>query len=377
MKGNRTNISLSIVMFCGYYIHVFANAAIRLGVTSDYDTASQNCPLVNDFELKSSDFGAMEPGQSYWVSGKLVELGCRTRDNCSRLVVGQTRGSPSQSLDFICRNLVSREHLTRMAVRCANGYEVASIMSYEDIRNLHNRTVFPTNRAMIIRNFNKPGYLETCKVVKLEGDRMTFSYQPCSVSLPPLCLTGKRNSLTTLIIEDYSSVNSKVPNQRKNRFRPLTTLSPTVSNVTLQDNITRTDVVALENNDIRLFGLGPIHLLSIGTAVIFTFIVLLVIIIALIKRNRRERETSDPPSVKDIQNEYASWFSSKEQLTEESKGNGEGEDECHYMTIPADREYQSLDLLEQSPEQSHAYTSIATSNRTRVFKKKLSVSLQR
>lgn len=82
-------------------------------------------------------------------------------------------------------------------------------------------------------------------------------------------------------------------------------------------------------------------------------------------RNRRHRKARDnPPSVKDNENEYASWFSSREQLTEGSKGSGnEG---SHYMTIPADMEYLPLDVI-PAPD-SHVYSSLAPSaGRTRVF----------
>lgn len=83
------------------------------------------------------------------------------------------------------------------------------------------------------------------------------------------------------------------------------------------------------------------------------------------RRNRRHRKARDnPPSVKENENDYASWFSSKEQLTEGSKGSGN--EESHYMTIPADMEYQPLNVI-PAPE-SHVYSSVAPSaGRTRVF----------
>lgn len=115
---------------------------------------------------------------------------------CSRLEIGKTLRSLTQSLDFICGKSISNQmnseifsvlivpirvpkltvlnvthsmhtlilvkrsqssSLTRMAVQCADGYDVASITSYQDINELYNKSLFPTNRTMIISNFNRPG----------------------------------------------------------------------------------------------------------------------------------------------------------------------------------------------------------------------------
>ena len=44
-----------------------------------------------------------------------------------------------------------------MTVQCADGYDVATIASYDDINNLYNRFIFPTNVSMVINNFNMSG----------------------------------------------------------------------------------------------------------------------------------------------------------------------------------------------------------------------------
>ena len=44
-----------------------------------------------------------------------------------------------------------------MTVQCADGFEVAKITSYDDINNLYNRFIFPTNVSMVINNFNMSG----------------------------------------------------------------------------------------------------------------------------------------------------------------------------------------------------------------------------
>lgn len=91
-------------------------------------------------------------------------------------------------------------------------------------------------------------------------------------------------------------------------------------------------------------------------------------------RNHRHKDNRDPPSVKDNENEYASWFSSKEQLTDGSHDNRE--EGSHYMTIPADMEYLSLQQIPAN--EGHVYSSVAPPGRTRVFGKvKRTASIQR
>ena len=51
----------------------------------------------------------------------------------------------------------TRRVLTRMTIQCADGYDVATIASYDDINYLYNRSIFPTNRSMIINNFDMSG----------------------------------------------------------------------------------------------------------------------------------------------------------------------------------------------------------------------------
>ncbi|XP_056001304.1 uncharacterized protein LOC125664807 [Ostrea edulis] len=355
----------------------------QAGDESDYEAAVHGCTLADDVEISRADSGDLDPEQSYWISGKQLELGCQPRGSCTRLVVGQIRRSGKQSLDYICMDPLSSRRLTRMAVQCADGYDVANITTYEDINYLYNRSVFPINRTMVIRNFYRPGYQTRCRTATRGDTGVTFTYRDCHSSLPSLCITGASGSLTTLTIIEYDNIKTRIkariPDQRTEVFQVLSTMGPIV---TLFDNATRTDDDKLQrdiqqNNDAGLFSLGPVHLLSIGFALVLTFIVLLIIIIVLIKRNRRQKVLGTPPSIKDNENEYASWFSSKEQLTEGSKGSNEGEG-CHYMTIPADRDYQSLELFDQTPANlSHVYTSVTSSGQARVFGKKHSVSYQK
>lgn len=342
------------------------------GEAIDYDTAVRTCYL--DGELANRDPGILELGQSYWVSGKRVELGCPRKGHCSRLEIGKTRKSPTQSLDFICVKRSQSSSLTRMAVQCADGYDVASITSYQDINELYNRSLFPTNRTMIISNFNRSGFQTRCKTVVRTDTGVNFSYRDCGSLLPSLCnnTTDLGDLLTTLTITEYkvqTTTDGRAP-----VFRDLSISEPSTSDDVTQPESTSRSLPEVEElpwkpdkNEISLFGLGlsAVHLLSIGTALVLSFIVLLVILCVLVKRNRRHRKARDnPPSVKDNENEYASWFSSREQLTEGSKGSGnEG---SHYMTIPADMEYLPLDVI-TAPD-SHVYSSLAPSaGRTRVF----------
>lgn len=342
------------------------------GEAIDYDTAVRTCYL--DGELANRDPGILELGQSYWVSGKRVELGCPRKGHCSRLEIGKTRKSPTQSLDFICVKRSQSSSLTRMAVQCADGYDVASITSYQDINELYNRSLFPTNRTMIISNFNRSGFQTRCKTVVRTDTGVNFSYRDCGSLLPSLCnnTTDLGDLLTTLTITEYkvqTTTDGRAP-----VFRDLSISEPSTSDDVTQPESTSRSLPEVEElpwkpdkNEISLFGLGlsAVHLLSIGTALVLSFIVLLVILCVLVKRNRRHRKARDnPPSVKDNENEYASWFSSREQLTEGSKGSGnEG---SHYMTIPADMEYLPLDVI-PAPD-SHVYSSLAPSaGRTRVF----------
>lgn len=342
------------------------------GEAIDYDTAVRTCYL--DGERANRDPGILELGQSYWVSGKRVELGCPRKGHCSRLEIGKTRKSPTQSLDFICVKRSQSSSLTRMAVQCADGYDVASITSYQDINELYNRSLFPTNRTMIISNFNRSGFQTRCKTVVRTDTGVNFSYRDCGSLLPSLCnnTTDLGDLLTTLTITEYkvqTTTDGRAP-----VFRDLSISEPSTSDDVTQPESTSRSLPEVEElpwkpdkNEISLFGLGlsAVHLLSIGTALVLSFIVLLVILCVLVKRNRRHRKARDnPPSVKDNENEYASWFSSREQLTEGSKGSGnEG---SHYMTIPADMEYLPLDVI-PAPD-SHVYSSLAPSaGRTRVF----------
>lgn len=261
-----------------------------------------------------------------------------------------------------------------MAVQCADGYDVASITSYQDINELYNRSLFPTNRTMIISNFNRSGFQTRCKTVVRTDTGVNFSYRDCGSLLPSLCnnTTDLGDLLTTLTITEYkvqTTTDGRAP-----VFRDLSISEPSTSDDVTQPESTSRSLPEVEElpwkpdkNEISLFGLGlsAVHLLSIGTALVLSFIVLLVILCVLVKRNRRHRKARDnPPSVKDNENEYASWFSSREQLTEGSKGSGnEG---SHYMTIPADMEYLPLDVI-PAPD-SHVYSSLAPSaGRTRVF----------
>ncbi|XP_052717472.1 uncharacterized protein LOC128189763 [Crassostrea angulata] len=342
------------------------------GEAIDYDTAVQTCYL--DGELVNRDPGILELGQSYWVSGKRVELGCPHTGHCSRLEIGKTLRSLSQSLDFICVKRSQSSSLTRMAVQCADGYDVASITSYQDINELYNRSLFPTNRTMIIRNFNRPGFLTKCKTVVRTDTGVNFSYRDCRSLLPSICnnTSDLSDLLTTLTITEYKVQTTT--DDRAPVFRDLSISDPPTSDHVTQLESTSRSLPEIEElpwkpdkNEISVFGLGlsAVHILSIGAALVLSFLVLLVIICVLVKRNRRHRKARDnPPSVKENENDYASWFSSKEQLTEGSKGSGN--EESHYMTIPADMEYQPLNVI-PAPE-SHVYSSVAPSaGRTRVF----------
>lgn len=55
------------------YIIEFKTGSAQ-GEAFDYETAVQTCYL--DGELVNRDPGILKLGQSYWVSGKRVELGC-------------------------------------------------------------------------------------------------------------------------------------------------------------------------------------------------------------------------------------------------------------------------------------------------------------
>uniref|UniRef100_K1S0Y7 Protein rogdi n=1 Tax=Magallana gigas TaxID=29159 RepID=K1S0Y7_MAGGI len=378
------------------------------GEAFDYETAVQTCYL--DGELVNRDPGILKLGQSYWVSGKRVELGCPRKGLCSRLEIGKTLRSLTQSLDFICVKRSQSSSLTRMAVQCADGYDVASITSYQDINELYNKSLFPTNRTMIISNFNRPGFLTRCKTVVRTDTGVNFSYRDCGSLLPSICnnTSGRNNKkvlvvavmlkkvwlviftkvliyfqngfeegnlsdlLTTLTITEYKVQTTT--DDRAPVFRDLSISDPPTSDHVTQPESTSRSLPEIEElpwkpdkNEISVFGLGlsAVHILSIGAALVLSFLVLLVIICVLVKRNRRHRKARDnPPSVKENENDYASWFSSKEQLTEGSKGSGN--EESHYMTIPADMEYQPLNVI-PAPE-SHVYSSVAPSaGRTRVF----------
>lgn len=65
-------------------IFIFGSAQ---GEAFDYETAVQTCYL--DGELVNRDPGILKLGQSYWVSGKRVELGCPRKGLCSRLEIGK------------------------------------------------------------------------------------------------------------------------------------------------------------------------------------------------------------------------------------------------------------------------------------------------
>lgn len=342
------------------------------GEAFDYETAVQTCYL--DGELVNRDPGILKLGQSYWVSGKRVELGCPRKGLCSRLEIGKTLRSLTQSLDFICVKRSQSSSLTRMAVQCADGYDVASITSYQDINELYNKSLFPTNRTMIISNFNRPGFLTRCKTVVRTDTGVNFSYRDCGSLLPSICnnTSDLSDLLTTLTITEYKVQTTT--DDRAPVFRDLSISDPPTSDHVTQPESTSRSLPEIEElpwkpdkNEISVFGLGlsAVHILSIGAALVLSFLVLLVIICVLVKRNRRHRKARDnPPSVKENENDYASWFSSKEQLTEGSKGSGN--EESHYMTIPADMEYQPLNVI-PAPE-SHVYSSVAPSaGRTRVF----------
>lgn len=350
-------------------IFIFGSAQ---GEAFDYETAVQTCYL--DGELVNRDPGILKLGQSYWVSGKRVELGCPRKGLCSRLEIGKTLRSLTQSLDFICVKRSQSSSLTRMAVQCADGYDVASITSYQDINELYNKSLFPTNRTMIISNFNRPGFLTRCKTVVRTDTGVNFSYRDCGSLLPSICnnTSDLSDLLTTLTITEYKVQTTT--DDRAPVFRDLSISDPPTSDHVIQPESTSRSLPEIEElpwkpdkNEISVFGLGlsAAHILSIGAALVLSFLVLLVIICVLVKRNRRHRKARDnPPSVKENENDYASWFSSKEQLTEGSKGSGN--EESHYMTIPADMEYQPLNVI-PAPE-SHVYSSVAPSaGRTRVF----------
>lgn len=55
------------------YIIEFKTGSAQ-GEAFDYETAVQTCYL--DGELVNRDPGILKLGQSYWVGGKRVELGC-------------------------------------------------------------------------------------------------------------------------------------------------------------------------------------------------------------------------------------------------------------------------------------------------------------
>nr|XP_022335929.1 uncharacterized protein LOC111132418 [Crassostrea virginica] len=332
-----------------------------------YDTAVQRCQL--DESLMRSNPDLLEPGQGYWIGRKSVELGCSAKSGvCTRLIIGQTLKSRTQSLDLICAASSNRRVLTRMAVQCADGYDVATIASYDDINYLYNRSIFPTNRSMIINNFDTSGFRIRCGAVHREGQKVEVSYRDCGDLLPAVCsATDKNDLLKTLTIIEYSA----------SRFKSVpSTNHVTVSEVYSSTNSDYAEGTKEQQNGTSLFGLGmgSVHLVSIGVGVVLTFIVLIIIIIVLVKRNHRHKDNRDPPSVKDNENEYASWFSSKEQLTDGSHDNRE--EGSHYMTIPADMEYLSLQQIPAN--EGHVYTSVAPPGRTRVFGKvKRTASIQR
>ncbi|XP_078336942.1 uncharacterized protein LOC111132418 [Crassostrea virginica] len=354
----------------GEYMDDFAE--ITTSVTSSqevlkYDTAVQRCQL--DESLMRSNPDLLEPGQGYWIGRKSVELGCSAKSGvCTRLIIGQTLKSRTQSLDLICAASSSRRVLTRMAVQCADGYDVATIASYDDINYLYNRSIFPTNRSMIINNFDMSGFRIRCGAVHREGQKVEVSYRDCGDLLPAVCgTTDKNDLLKTLTIIEYSA----------SRFKSVpSTNHVTVSEVYSSTNSDSAEGTKEQQNGTSLFGLGmgSVHLVSIGVGVVLSFIVLIIIIIVLVKRNHRHKDNRDPPSVKDNENEYASWFSSKEQLTDGSHDNRE--EGSHYMTIPADMEYLSLQQIPAN--EGHVYSSVAPPGRTRVFGKvKRTASIQR
>uniref|UniRef100_A0A8W8MQV1 Uncharacterized protein n=1 Tax=Magallana gigas TaxID=29159 RepID=A0A8W8MQV1_MAGGI len=180
---------------------------------------------------------------------------------------------------------------------------------------------------------------------------VNFSYRDCGSLLPSICnnTSDLSDLLTTLTITEYKVQTTT--DDRAPVFRDLSISDPPTSDHVTQPESTSRSLPEIEElpwkpdkNEISVFGLGlsAVHILSIGAALVLSFLVLLVIICVLVKRNRRHRKARDnPPSVKE-------------------------NEESHYMTIPADMEYQPLNVI-PAPE-SHVYSSVAPSaGRTRVF----------
>nr|XP_022342417.1 uncharacterized protein LOC111136103 [Crassostrea virginica] len=331
---------MDIFTQCIKATHVYFSACLLFPftVTSsqevlNYDTAVQRCQL--DEGLMTSNTDLLEPGQGYWIGTKRVELGCSEKGVCTQLMIGQTLKSRSQSLNVICAASSTRRVLTRMTIQCADGYDVATITSYDDIINLYNRFIFPTNVPMVINNFNMSGFRTRCGAGYREGRRVRVSYRDCGDLLPSVDIcnrTDESDLLKTLTIIEYD-----VP--RSNHV----TVSE-ISNSTNSDSGEGTSLFGL--------GMGSVHLLSIGVGVVLAFTVLIIIIIVLVKRNHH-KDNKDPSSVEGKKKEGASWSSSKQQLTDGSRDNME--EGSNYMTIPADTEY--LELQQDPVDDSHVYSS--------------------
>ncbi|XP_022342417.2 uncharacterized protein LOC111136103 [Crassostrea virginica] len=290
----------------------------------NYDTAVQRCQLLDEGLMRSNP-DLLEPGQGYWIGTKRVELGCSAKGVCTQLMIGQTLKSRSQSLDLICAVSSTRRVLTRMTVQCADGFKVATITSYDDINNLYNRFIFPTNVSMVINNFNMSGFRTRCGAGYREERRVRVSYRDCGDLLPSVDVcnrTDESDLLKTLTIFEY--------------------------------DVPRSNHVTVSGEGTSLFGLGIgfVHLVSIGVGVVLSFIVLIIIIIVLVKRNHH-KDNKDPSSVDAKKKEGAFWSFSKQQLTDGSRDNME--EGSHYMTIPADTEY--LALQQDPVDDSHVYSS--------------------
>lgn len=61
------------------FVHFKVNTEMRAGDESDYEAAVHGCTLADDVEISRADSGDLDPEQSYWISGKQLELGCQPR----------------------------------------------------------------------------------------------------------------------------------------------------------------------------------------------------------------------------------------------------------------------------------------------------------
>jgi hypothetical protein len=78
MKKKKNQTKLRDVGFICFFIRL-ATLELRLGLQSDYKSARNGCTLATDQEISRANPSVMNPGQSYWISGTQLELGCQAR----------------------------------------------------------------------------------------------------------------------------------------------------------------------------------------------------------------------------------------------------------------------------------------------------------